>query len=328
MRGAEPDDPARWLAAIARNECLTRIRERMRNPLPVADAGEAASMADPVADAARRADIGALWRAVDTLAPQQREALLLREFGGMSYEELALALGVTVPAVESLLFRARTRLRAELRAVASALAGFLPRLFAGGGVAKVASVTVTAGLLTGGVVAGEHVLRAGRVAPRHAAPAVRLVSPLSDLPPEHAPAPPAHRTATAPRRSTPAPSPPTVFAPSTPAPVLVSESRPSPGHDASSGDTSGQTETPDTPDAPVPVREADDASTPPPAAATEPQSGDTTTTPASADDGATTTTAAAATTTTTTTTPAQDSADTGTDGASGADGAASTDGGS
>lgn len=314
MRGAEPDDPARWLAAIARNECLTRIRERMRQPLPVADAGEAASSADPVADAARRADVGALWRAVGALAPQQREALLLREFGGMSYEELALALGATVPAVESLLFRARARLRAELRAVASALAGLLPRLFAGGGVAKVAGVTVTAGLLTGGVVAGEHALGTARVAPRHATATPALVSPASDLPPEPAPAHAARRTTVTPHRAKPAPrpSPPTVFAPSTPAPVLVSESKPSPAHDASSGEASGPA---DTPDEPAPVRATDDASTASTAAPTatdEAPSGDTTTAPAATEDGATTTT-----TTTTTTTAGQDSGDTSTDGGAG-----------
>lgn len=156
LRGAVPDDPTRWLATIARNECLARIRERMRHPLPVADADAAASLSDPVAEAARRADMRALWRAVAALAPQQRDALLLREFGGLSYDELAMALGVSVPAVESLLFRARTRLRAELKAAAAALGGLLPRLLAGGGAAKVAGVTVAAGLLTGGVVASEH----------------------------------------------------------------------------------------------------------------------------------------------------------------------------
>ncbi len=156
LRGTVPDDPTRWLTTIARNECLARIRERMRHPLPVEDADAAASLADPVTEAAQRADIRALWRAVDALAPQQREALLLREFGGLSYDELAMALGVSVPAVESLLFRARTRLRAELKAAAAALSGLLPRLLAGGGAAKVAGVTVAASLVTGGVVASEH----------------------------------------------------------------------------------------------------------------------------------------------------------------------------
>jgi len=157
LRGAEPRDPAAWLTTIARNECLGRIRERMRRPLPVAGADEAVSSSDPVAEAIRRADMAALWRAVGALAPQQREAMLLREFGGLSYDELAVALGVSVPAVESLLFRARTKLRLELKAIAAALGGLLPRLLAGGGAAKVAGLTVAAGIVTGGVVATDRV---------------------------------------------------------------------------------------------------------------------------------------------------------------------------
>jgi len=157
LRGAEPRDPGAWLAAIARNECLGRIRERMRRPLPVADANSAVSSNDPVAEAARRADMAALWRAIGALAPQQREAMLLREFGGLSYDELAVALGVSVPAVESLLFRARTKLRVELKAIAAALGGLLPRLLAGGGAAKVAGMTAAAGIVTGGVVATDRV---------------------------------------------------------------------------------------------------------------------------------------------------------------------------
>jgi RNA polymerase sigma factor (sigma-70 family) len=157
LRGAEPRDPAAWLATIARNECLARIRERMRSPLPVAHADTAVSSSDPVLEATRRADMAALWRAVGALAPQQREAMLLREFGGLSYDELAVALGVSIPAVESLLFRARTKLRLELKAIAAALGGLLPRLLAGGGVAKVAGLTVAAGLVTGGVVATDRV---------------------------------------------------------------------------------------------------------------------------------------------------------------------------
>jgi len=177
LRGAEPRDPAAWLTTIARNECLGRIRERMRRPLPVAGADAAVSSSDPVAEATRRADMAALWRAVGALAPQQREAMLLREFGGLSYDELAVALGVSVPAVESLLFRARTKLRLELRAIAAALGGLLPRLLAGGGAAKVAGLTVAAGIVTGGVVATDRVPHTPPPArPRHALvvpPAVR-----------------------------------------------------------------------------------------------------------------------------------------------------------
>jgi len=218
LRGAEPDDPARWLAAIARNECLTRIRDRMRHPLPLADAGETASRADPVAEAVRRADLRALWRAIGALAPQQRDALLLREFGGLTYDELAVALGVSVPAVESLLFRARARLRFELKAAAAALGGLLPRLLTGGGPAKVAGVTVAAGILTGGVLESEHRL-AHHPIPAPAAPHLSRVLP--DLPPATAPSPAARPIEHAPPHPRPAPI---VFAPSAPAEAPTADS--------------------------------------------------------------------------------------------------------
>lgn len=192
MRGAEPRDPVAWLAAIARNECLARIRERMRRPLPVADADAAVSTNDPVAEATLRADIAALWRAVGALAPQQREAMLLREFGGLSYDELAVALGVSVPAVESLLFRARTKLRLELKAITAAAGGLLPRLLAGGGAAKVAGLTVAAGIVTGGVVATDRAPHTPPAPPPHHAV---VVSPKAQRPhPVTIPAPAVVRT--------------------------------------------------------------------------------------------------------------------------------------
>src|SRR5436305_1052145 len=79
LGGADVREPAAWLATIARNECAARARRRMREPLPL-DVDDAASDSDPVAEAIRRADLQALWAAVSALPPQQRDALLLREF--------------------------------------------------------------------------------------------------------------------------------------------------------------------------------------------------------------------------------------------------------
>jgi RNA polymerase sigma-70 factor (ECF subfamily) len=115
LSGTIPREPAAWLATIARNECRTRAQRRMREPLPVADTQE--SFADPMVSTA---DVDALRLALAQLPGQQRRAFLLREFSGLSYAELAAALGVTQPAVESLLFRARQQLRGMLRAAAAA----------------------------------------------------------------------------------------------------------------------------------------------------------------------------------------------------------------
>jgi RNA polymerase sigma factor (sigma-70 family) len=164
LNGSTPREPAAWLATIARNECWARIGARMREPLPSADAEPHSRLPDPLAEAIRKADLTALWRAIDELPPQQRRALLLREFGGLSYDELAAALAVSTPAVESLLFRARTGLRARLRTAYASVTGAswlegLLRLAAGGSsvavpvAAKVVAVGVGAAVVTGGTVA-------------------------------------------------------------------------------------------------------------------------------------------------------------------------------
>lgn len=258
----------------------------MRHPLPFANAGERASSADPVAEAARRADMHALWRAVGALAPQQREALLLREFGGLSYSELAVALGVSVPAVESLLFRARARLRVELKAAAAALGGLLPRLVAGSGAAKVAGVTVAAGILTGGVVESEHRLT------HHPVPAAppHVVRVLPDLPP--APASPSARHA---EQAVQRPRPvPVALEPSrrSPAPVPDSprESEPSPA-------------SPDEERTPVVETDETSAATEPAQVSSEQQQPVDT---SGSNDGSGDTTSSATTTTTATTTTEQD----------------------
>lgn len=115
LSGHEPRDPAAWLAAIARNECRARIREGMRAPLELVGEAPAPGSIEHVAD--RREEVRALCEALGELPEQQRNAIVLREFYGLSYEEAATALGVSHSALESLLFRARGRLQTELRPV-------------------------------------------------------------------------------------------------------------------------------------------------------------------------------------------------------------------
>jgi RNA polymerase sigma factor (sigma-70 family) len=173
LNGAEPREPAAWLATIARNECWARIRSRMREPLAT-DAADAVGGVDPVVEAIRRADLAALWRAIRALPRQQRDALLLREFGGLRYDELAAALAVTEPAVESLLFRARARLRLQLQPLRAGVVPFA-RWLIGGGASAVAAKVAAVGLVTGtAVVAPEVVERhhAPPPAPHQRAPAV------------------------------------------------------------------------------------------------------------------------------------------------------------
>ena len=82
LSGNSPRHPAAWLATIARNECVSRIQRRMREPLAAPETEE--ELPDPVAVAADRADLAQLWRAIAELPERQRQALLLREFSGLS----------------------------------------------------------------------------------------------------------------------------------------------------------------------------------------------------------------------------------------------------
>ena len=104
-----------WLYRIAHNRCIDELRRPC--PLPselAADAepafGGRAAASEPAAVAERSAALTRLVADVRTLPSQQRSALLMRELQGLSYEELAGALAITVPAVKSLLLRARTGL--------------------------------------------------------------------------------------------------------------------------------------------------------------------------------------------------------------------------
>jgi RNA polymerase sigma-70 factor (ECF subfamily) len=119
--GTVPREPAAWLATIARNECRTRAHRRMREPLPEGEF-EPVGGVNPADLAVRAEEVASLRRALACLPGQQRHALVLREFSGLSYDELADELGVTRPAVESLLFRARQRLRVSLRTALAGLA--------------------------------------------------------------------------------------------------------------------------------------------------------------------------------------------------------------
>src|SRR2546423_10532086 len=162
LGGAAVREPAAWLAAIARNECRARIRARMREPLALPELP--ADIPDPLASAIHSADLDALWAALSALPRRQRNAFLLRELGGLSYGELGAALGVTRPAVESLLFRARQQLRSALAmlnpalvpvALRDQLVRFFPTGTPTGGApfaAKVAAVTVGVGLGAAGAV--------------------------------------------------------------------------------------------------------------------------------------------------------------------------------
>src|SRR5204863_186279 len=68
-----------------------------------------------------------LLRALGRLPFNQRAAITMRELEGRSYPEIAETLGVTVPAVEALLARARRTLRLHAGAIRGLTVVGLPR---------------------------------------------------------------------------------------------------------------------------------------------------------------------------------------------------------
>jgi RNA polymerase sigma factor (sigma-70 family) len=112
-RGVVPQFEAAWLYKIAENVCNSRHDRARRRPEAVRDLD---AMQDVLAapEPAEPDVIAALPDAIARMPATQRRALLLREWQGLSYREIAEELGITEAAVETLLYRARRSLMANL----------------------------------------------------------------------------------------------------------------------------------------------------------------------------------------------------------------------
>src|SRR4051794_23017461 len=105
-----------WLFRIARNAAIdVHRRAQLARHVPLGDdAEDVAGAGDAPEDAAEiRHRISLLLGALDGLTESHRNVLVLRELEGMSNGEIAERMGITRPAVEALLFRARGRVRRE-----------------------------------------------------------------------------------------------------------------------------------------------------------------------------------------------------------------------
>ena len=155
--GVRPDCDSAWLLRIAQNVCLTRLRSSGRRAR-LERVQDVELLEETVAAPAHRGDelIG-LTDALASLPEQQRRAILLREWQGLSYAEVASRLELTQSAVETLIFRARRSLAAALEnpgkrrrlrlAHALDFAGFAAMVkgfFAGSASAKIAAAVVVA----------------------------------------------------------------------------------------------------------------------------------------------------------------------------------------
>ena len=109
-----------WLYRIVSNVCLDFLRSKNRRPtvsLSVEDDDGEDTQLD-VADESQSPELlldrkltrDSVRRGLDSLPPDYRQILLLREMQGLSYDEIAQALGLEVGTVKSRIFRARKKL--------------------------------------------------------------------------------------------------------------------------------------------------------------------------------------------------------------------------
>ena len=111
-----------WLLKITRNLVFNEMRRTKRRPhVPLQS--ESGAEDPPLKDETNLAPDASLLEselqqaieeAIQRLPDTQRMALVLRRYQQLSYEQIAEVLDLSVPAVKSVLFRARTELRSRL----------------------------------------------------------------------------------------------------------------------------------------------------------------------------------------------------------------------
>jgi RNA polymerase sigma-70 factor (ECF subfamily) len=128
-RARESLDPDRpfyaWLYQIVRRLCFNHLRDRrtryrrleQATPWLAEQAGAKAAANDP-GRAAERSELRArLEAAIDELPEREREVLVLKEFEGLRYREIADLLGIPIGTVMSRLYSARRSLAEKLEDV-------------------------------------------------------------------------------------------------------------------------------------------------------------------------------------------------------------------
>jgi RNA polymerase sigma-70 factor (ECF subfamily) len=158
QRGTVPISETAWLFKIAENVCLSTHRSNgRRSERELADGGDVVELA-PAREARDDALFG-LEEALARIPENQRRAFVLRELRGLSYKEIAGVAGLSVTAVEMLVFRARRSLAQALESgalkgrVASVLdlgaaLHAIKTALGGAGVAKVVSAAVLVAIAT------------------------------------------------------------------------------------------------------------------------------------------------------------------------------------
>lgn len=104
-------DPKAWMYRSVRNECISYLRRR-KVSVDISEIEDQSDVSDEtIEDSERDARV---WRAVDALPDRCREIFLMSKRDGMSGEEIAEELGVSVKTVRNQLTKAMSRMRDAL----------------------------------------------------------------------------------------------------------------------------------------------------------------------------------------------------------------------
>lgn len=144
-RGSRPRSERAWLRTIAENVCHDR---RARAPRT----RDLHALEDVLASPEREPGaLAGIEQALAQLPDTQRRAIVLREWHGLSYREIAAELGLSEAAAEAVAFRARRTLAERLRSRGNlSLLGWLkPALGGSAAVAKLSVVVGVAAVATG-----------------------------------------------------------------------------------------------------------------------------------------------------------------------------------
>ena len=105
-----------WLTSILMRQAAVRRRQLSRRPTVSLQSEAVAERAPRAASQTEATDARIdLLAAIHGLSPDHREVIVLRELHGLSYDEMAEAVGVPRGTVESRLFRARRELQERLQ---------------------------------------------------------------------------------------------------------------------------------------------------------------------------------------------------------------------
>ena len=117
--GFRGGDPRAWILAIVRNTAFTWLRRnRGSDPPTEFDEKVHGGESEPLgleAEAVRKADGAMIRAALEELADEFREVIVMRDVEGLSYKEIANAAGVPIGTVMSRLARARGKLARSIK---------------------------------------------------------------------------------------------------------------------------------------------------------------------------------------------------------------------